>query len=99
MNLDAFEKVLMAESMSGIFDMCSFINNYYYELLEDPDRFRPYFLSEPDWAFWFALLIDRKRTKETEKAVSSSDYYTARYYACVGEDLLESFFDRNRWDR
>lgn len=55
------------------------------ELKKDPDRYRGYFINDPEWACYFAYHIDGKPRDDT-RAISCTTKWTAYYYAFMVEE-------------
>ena len=84
MTVEELEKKVIAASLNGNYD-------YLYALVAvvvveqtdtmalDPDRFRPYYLTNPELAYWFAREVDKGPRDDTREACCKDPNYSHSY--------------------
>lgn len=88
-----FKKQFLADLLTDIEDIQAYLIKNHDEIAKDKDFYRPYFLKEPDWAFWFARVIDKRSRKDTREIacqVPRFAYFYATWLEGPHDDTREA---------
>ena len=85
----AFHKKFLSDMVVGIDIILSYLVHNQAAFRNCKDMFRPYFLNDPEWAFYFAYQIDRKPRDDTREVSCRKAKYAFNYAYHIDEKARE----------